>query len=821
MTSIKRPMETLSIPSKRQKVDADDFFILPINPIIRTAKDHSISALPSSSRLQFHVIITDVFWHYPECIHDVFSLDFHADSSDTIKSIHDNIQLITGIPVTERRLFYGETHLHCEQTLVECQVENFAELSLVGRMRSAKYPGSCDLINVAVSFIFIMCKEDPPIDVHTTPKLMLEEFLSMIPRTDIEQACGHLKMFSASSAPTALVMLYMSPFGTNKSAADEAVRYFLTSIKSILPRDMHHECVPIILEFCKLLKEAAGIDDPLYRLCRGSLGAMTVYTALAAKFSRALALSAESLVDISELSSFVAPLLKEIKGCDPIVVPLTEDFRGVPHVYSDELRILYGIFHDLLSILESCLGKLEDRISSDMEQDKDTIYIGLSNYLKLMKELNSISKIYSGCEGLFWEIMKSTKGAFCRLVVMCAKRGEDHSWIFECKEVTNFDARRHLAMMMLPRVKANYEVRHEMLIDRSHLLAESFEYMKHAEIESLRAGLFMEFKNEEAIGPGVIREWFLLVCQAIFNPQTALFVACSDDRRRFYPNPASKVDPVHLEYFGFAGKVIALALMHNVQVGIVFDRVFFLQLAGHTITLEDIRDADPLLYNSCKQILEMEPEAVDQDALGLTFVHEVEELGIRKTIDLCTDGKTIAVNSENRREYVDSLIQHQFVISVADQVEHFAKGFGDIMGCRRLQKSFFKCLGLEDLDRMLHGNESAISVDDWKAHTKYELFKETDDQILWFWKIVGDMTEEQKRILLFFWTSMKYLPVEGFSGLASRLYICKTFESSGRLPSSHTCVYHLCFPAYPTSDVMHDRLSIITQEHVACSFGTR
>ncbi|KAG6418731.1 hypothetical protein SASPL_120935 [Salvia splendens] len=165
-------------------------------------------------------------------------------------------------------------------------------------------------------------------------------------------------------------------------------------------------------------------------------------------------------------------------------------------------------------------------------------------------------------------------------------------------------------MMMLPNVKAKYEEQHEMLIDSSHLLAKSFEYMKHADIDSLHAGLFMEFKNEEATGPGVIQEWF-------------------------YPNPASKVDPVHLEYFGFTGKVSALALMHNIQVGIVFDHLLFLQLAGRRIALEDIRDADPLLYSNCKQIIEMVSEAVDQDDLGLTFVHEVEELGIRKTVDLC------------------------------------------------------------------------------------------------------------------------------------------------------------------------------------------
>lgn len=92
-------------------------------------------------------------------------------------------------------------------------------------------------------------------------------------------------------------------------------------------------------------------------------------------------------------------------------------------------------------------------------------------------------------------------------------------------------------MMMFPEVKEDYEELHEMLIDRSQLLEESFEYIGRAEPESLHGGLFMEFKNEEATGPGVLREWFFLVCQAIFNPQIALFLACPHDCRRFYPNP--------------------------------------------------------------------------------------------------------------------------------------------------------------------------------------------------------------------------------------------------------------------------------------------
>ncbi|KAL6520494.1 hypothetical protein OROHE_017082 [Orobanche hederae] len=772
-----------------------------ITPCLLSPRHQSGPADPSSSlaRLQFFVrILSD------------HTLVLHADPGETIRSIHEKIQSITGIPIIEQRLIYCGKQLQWEQTLADCQVQNDAGLHLVGRMRSTGHPQAWQLLNDVVSLVFYLYKNNPssppffPVLNRNTVKSMLVDFLKMTPRTDSDKASGHFQIFSASSAPAALFML---------------------------------------------LNRAVGIDDPLYGACRSCFGAMLesidigenkgsiglrdifpFVKELADKLSRDLVASREStsflvpsMSDVNDFSAFVAPVRNGITGdigfCNPIRVPLSEELFSLPLCLANEIIFLHGIFFDLLSKLEKCLVKIEEHLDREKKHGGEILYVG-SQYLALLKELNNTSKLYHGCEEVFWETMKQRKSAFCYLIVRCAKRIDDHNWISECKEVTNFEARRHLAMMLLPEVKDDFDELHEMLIDRSNLLAESFEYIINADLESLRAGLFMEFKNEEATGPGVLREWFFCVCQAIFNPQNPLFVACPNDRRRFFPNPASTVDPLDREYFYFVGKVIALALMHKVQVGIVFDRVFFLQLAGGTITLEDIRDADPCLYNSCKQILEMDAEIVEQDALGLTFVHEIEELGTRRVVELCPGGKSLVVNSKNRREYVDSLIQRRFVKETAEQVDHFAKGFADILSCRRLPTSFFRCLNPEDLDLMLHGSENEISIDDWKAHVDYHGFKAANAQISWFWKIVENMTEEQKKVLLFFWTSIKYLPSEGFSGLSSRLYIYKSCESSDRLPSSHTCFYRLCFPAYPTMSVMRSRLNIITQEHVGCSFGT-
>ncbi|PWA85174.1 HECT-like protein [Artemisia annua] len=111
------------------------------------------------------------------------------------------------------------------------------------------------------------------------------------------------------------------------------------------------------------------------------------------------------------------------------------------------------------------------------------------------------------------------------LLLRYAKKGEDYEWIFEHKELIDFFSRRHLVMLMLPDVHDNAFDVHRMVIDRSNLLVDSFESITHAQLDFLRAGLYIEFLNEEETGFGMMREWFFLVCREIFNPKNGLFIA--------------------------------------------------------------------------------------------------------------------------------------------------------------------------------------------------------------------------------------------------------------------------------------------------------
>nr|CAB3481366.1 unnamed protein product [Digitaria exilis] len=194
----------------------------------------------------------------------------------------------------------------------------------------------------------------------------------------------------------------------------------------------------------------------------------------------------------------------------------------------------------------------------------------------------------------------------------------------------------------------------------------------------------------------------------------------------------------------------------------------------------------------------MDPGLVDSDLLGLRFVREVDVLGLRTATELFPGGKDTSVNSGNRHEYIDLLIQDSFVNCTRRQLGHFTEEFSSMLGGTKSLTEFLDSLDAEDFDEMLGGSKDSIDVKEWRAHTNYRGYKEKDRQINWFWK---------------------YLPSDGFPGLGCRLFIFKAPSSLDHLPTSQTCFYHLNLPAYTSLSMMQSRLHMIVQEHVSCGFG--
>jgi E3 ubiquitin-protein ligase HUWE1 len=168
----------------------------------------------------------------------------------------------------------------------------------------------------------------------------------------------------------------------------------------------------------------------------------------------------------------------------------------------------------------------------------------------------------------------------------------------------------------------------QLSVRRERVFEDSFQYLQRKTGEQIKNGkLSIRFYNEEGVDAGgLTREWFQILARQMFNPDYALFQPCVGDKLTYQPNRASWVNPEHLSFFKFVGRVIGKAIYDGRLLDAYFARSFYRQLLGKSVDYRDVEWVDPEYYNSLCWILENDPEVLD-----LTFSVEADEVRKRST----------------------------------------------------------------------------------------------------------------------------------------------------------------------------------------------
>ena len=147
---------------------------------------------------------------------------------------------------------------------------------------------------------------------------------------------------------------------------------------------------------------------------------------------------------------------------------------------------------------------------------------------------------------------------------------------------------------------------------------------------------------------GLSREFFFLLSHEMFNPFYCLFEFSAHDNYTLQINPNSGVNPEHLLYFRFIGRVVGLAVFHQRFLDAFFVTAFYKMVLGKSITLADMESVDADLFRSLNWTLENSIEGI----LDLTFSAEDYVFGETVIIDLKPGGRVIVVDDTNKDEYV-------------------------------------------------------------------------------------------------------------------------------------------------------------------------
>ncbi|KAL6934829.1 hypothetical protein ACO0R3_000793 [Hanseniaspora guilliermondii] len=374
----------------------------------------------------------------------------------------------------------------------------------------------------------------------------------------------------------------------------------------------------------------------------------------------------------------------------------------------------------------------------------------------------------------------------------------------------DFDNKRFFFRTKLKQNKRFDNTSVDFTVNRSDIFSDSYDALYSDEKSKFKTGkLNVTFKDEEGVDAGgLTREWYQLISRQMVSPEFSLFTPVSDENNdTFIPNRNIVSDQKHLSYYEFCGMIMAKAIHDSCFLDCHFIRPIYKAIIGKNPGLKDMETIDPEYYKSLIWILENDIT----DVLDITFSLETENSGKYESHDLIPNGSEIAVTEENKKEYVNKVIDFKLKLSFKTQLQHLVSGFYSI-----IDKELIEIFNENELELLLNGLPD-IDVDDWKNNTEYVNYTSQSPEISLFWRCVRSFNQVEKAKLLQFITGTSKVPLNGFRDLqgsngSSKFSIHKDFGSSSRLPQAHTCFNQLDLPSYKTYEEMKRALLVAINE---------
>ncbi|ABN66114.2 predicted protein [Scheffersomyces stipitis CBS 6054] len=346
-------------------------------------------------------------------------------------------------------------------------------------------------------------------------------------------------------------------------------------------------------------------------------------------------------------------------------------------------------------------------------------------------------------------------------------------------------------------------------VRRDHIFEDSYQEIMRQTPEDLKKRLMIKFDGEEGLDyGGVSREFFFLLSHDMFNPFYCLFEYSSHDNYTLQINPNSAINPEHLNYFKFIGRVVGLGVFHRRFLDAFFVGALYKMMLHKKVILQDMEGVDAEFYRSLKWILDNDIT----DVLDLTFSAEDERFGEIVEVDLKPGGRDIEVTEENKHEYVEFISEWKISKRVEEQFKAFIDGFNEL-----IPQELVNVFDERELE-LLIGGLAEIDVEDWKKHTDYRGYQESDQVIQWFWKCIKEWDSEQKARLLQFTTGTSRIPVNGFKDLQGsdgpRRFTIEKAGEPNQLPKSHTCFNRVDLPPYNDYESLKQKLTLAVEETV-------
>mmetsp|Transcript_747 Transcript_747/g.1813 ORF Transcript_747/g.1813 Transcript_747/m.1813 type:complete len:4405 (+) Transcript_747:307-13521(+) len=375
----------------------------------------------------------------------------------------------------------------------------------------------------------------------------------------------------------------------------------------------------------------------------------------------------------------------------------------------------------------------------------------------------------------------------------------------KCRMLLDFDVKRHWFKLQVRRLRQQANRRYgsiRLQIRRDYVFEDAYLQLSPRNAEEMRGRLHITFRNEQGVDAGGLsREFYGILAKEIFNPNYALFTS-TEDGCTFQPNPNSSVNPDHLSYFRFVGRIVGKAVADGYLLDSHFTRSLYKHMLGKEPTHHDMEAIDPDYYKNLRTILEYN---LGDLCLDLTFSVEDHSFGRNQVVDLIPNGRNIPVTEDNKARYVSLVCKNRMTTAISSQIKAFLDGFHELVS-----KDLIQIFTPRELELLISGLPD-IDIHDLKKNTDYNGWKATDRQIEWFWNVLFSLSRNEKASFLQFVTGSSKVPLAGFGELpgmrgVQKFSIHKAGGSAGSLMSAHTCFNSLDLPVYKSEQELREKL---------------
>lgn len=149
------------------------------------------------------------------------------------------------------------------------------------------------------------------------------------------------------------------------------------------------------------------------------------------------------------------------------------------------------------------------------------------------------------------------------------------------------DIKQKLARLheRLPQREGHVDIR----VSRKSVLEDSYRVVSALTVDDLKKRLNIRFEGEDGLDyGGVAREWFYLISHEMLNPYYGLFQYSREDIYTLVINPDSYVNPGHLDYFHFIGRLIGMAIYHGHYIDGGFAAPMYKLMLGKQVDIDDL-----------------------------------------------------------------------------------------------------------------------------------------------------------------------------------------------------------------------------------------